>query len=321
MGIKIKNLFIKKFEQMKAIILGMGVQGEKRRIVCGSDFAGFVDPAKSEAAFKSITDVPLDSYDVALCCTPDGPKEDIIRYLVRHKKHVLLEKPFFVKTTAVLDEIQSEANRNSIFVYTAYNHRFEPNFIAMKELLDKESLGEIYHCRIFYGNGTAQLVKDSVWRDTSSGVLHDLGSHLLDTIRFWFGARDFQFRSSLIRRHENRAPDHVSLMGSSGDLTIDLDMMLLSWRNHFTCDVFGSKGSAHLSSLCKWGPSSITVRNRIFPSGRPDEKKTQWLKSDPTWALEYKHFKEKIKKKAVTDLSSDRWISHSLETLSLDNTP
>ena len=34
---------------------------------------------------------------------------------------------------------------------------------------------------MFYGNGTARLVRDSAWRDQGAGVLPDLGSHLLDT--------------------------------------------------------------------------------------------------------------------------------------------
>ena len=45
-------------------------------------------------------------------------------------------------------------------------------------------LGGIYRCRMFYGNGTARLVRDSAWRDDGAGVLPDLGSHLLDTARF-----------------------------------------------------------------------------------------------------------------------------------------
>ena len=37
-------------------------------------------------------------------------------------------------------------------------------------------------------------------------------------------------------------------------------MTLLSWRNHFTCDIFAENGSAHIESLCKWGPSTFTLR-------------------------------------------------------------
>ena len=37
---------------------------------------------------------------------------------------------------------------------------------------------------MFYGNGTSLLVKSSPWRDKGSGVILDIGSHLLDTLIF-----------------------------------------------------------------------------------------------------------------------------------------
>ena len=59
--------------------------------------------------------------------------------------------------------------------------------IRMKKLIKSKKLGKIYSCRMFYGNGTAQLVRNSPWRDKSTGVLNDLGPHLLDTCEFLFG--------------------------------------------------------------------------------------------------------------------------------------
>ena len=62
---------------------------------------------------------------------------------------------------------------------------------------------------MFYGNGTARLVRDSVWRDQDGGVIPDLGSHLLDTCRFWFGDISDDARLISASRFENRAPDHA----------------------------------------------------------------------------------------------------------------
>jgi predicted dehydrogenase len=176
-------------------------------------------------------------------------------------------------------------------------------------------LGEVYHCRMFYGNGTARLVRDSVWRDSGAGVLPDLGSHLLDTARFWFGplADDFVVHSA--RCFENRAPDHV-VIGSRGSRPqLELEMTLLSWRNHFTCDIFAERGSAHIRSLCKWGPSIFTLRKRVLPSGRPVEEPITLVQPDPTWALEYAHFKALCAGRTKTDLSGDLWIQRTLRAL------
>ena len=71
-------------------------------------------------------------------------------------------------------------------------------------------------------------------------------------------------------------------------------MTLCMWRNHFTCDILAEKGTAHIESLCKWGPSKFTHRIRILPSGRPPEKQISIVEPDPTWALEYNYYKNLV---------------------------
>ena len=93
-------------------------------------------------------------------------------------------------------------------------------------------------------------------------------------------------------------------------------MSLLSWRNHFVCDVMAEKGSAHIESLCKWGPSRFTVQKRILPSGRPPEQSVTLVQDDPTWALEYAHFKGLVHNQAKTNLTTDLWIQQELNRLS-----
>jgi predicted dehydrogenase len=185
----------------------------------------------------------------------------------------------------------------------------------MRDVVKSGRLGAIYRCRMFYGNGTARLVRDSEWRDQGAGVLPDLGSHLLDTARFWFGdiGEDFSVISS--RCFENRAPDHVVLGSRGATPQLELEMTLLSWRNHFTCDVFAENGSAHISSLCKWGPSTFTVRSRVLPSGRPPEEAVTLVEDDPTWAIEYDHFKRLCADRAVCDLAADLWLNRVLRGL------
>jgi scyllo-inositol 2-dehydrogenase (NADP+) len=92
-------------------------------------------------------------------------------------------------------------------------------------------------------------------------------------------------------------------------------MTLLNWRNHFTCDLFAEKGSAHIQSLCKWGPTSFTLRRRVLPSGRPPEDTVTLVQDDPTWELEYAHFKKLCADGRVTDLSSDVKLNRLLRKL------
>ena len=90
------------------------------------------------------------------------------------------------------------------------------------------------------------------------------------------------------------------------------------WRNHFTCDILAENGTAHIQSLCKWGPSTFTHRKRVIPSGRPPETQTTLVQSDPTWAAEYEHFKNLVVSATQSDLSTDTWLLNQINRLSIN---
>ena len=303
---------------MRVVVVGYGVQGKKRQRVAGADAVAVVDPLVTQAQFADIRSVPLDQYDAALVCTPDEPKVAILSYLLEHGKHVLVEKPLFAATDDQLQALQANAHRSGAVCYTAYNHRFEPHFVRMRDLLRSGDLGRIYRCRLFYGNGTARLVRESAWRDCGAGVLPDLGSHLFDTARFWFGEIGDDFRIVSADCFENRAADHLVIASGTGRPRFEFEMTLLSWRNHFTCDVFAERGSAHIESLCKWGPSTFTRRTRVLPSGRPPEEAITLVQDDPTWELEYAHFRHLCAERKAADLAADIWLHRTLCKLSAE---
>ena len=301
---------------MKVIVVGLGVQGYKRRKFAGADYVASVDPVNAEADYKSIEDVPLGDYDAALCCIPDEPKVDVLTYFLENAKHVLVEKPLWVPEDEDIVRLEALARSKGVQCYTAYNHRFEPHFMRMRDMVQSGELGDIYRCRMFYGNGTARLVRNSDWRDQGAGVLPDLASHLLDTAVFWFGPLADDLRVTSASCFENKAADHVVIASDKGTPKLEFEMTLLQWRNHFTCDLLASGGSAHIRSLCKWGPSTFTKRTRILPSGRPPEHAETLVQEDPTWELEYAWFKDLCASGKPADLSQDLWLSKKILELS-----
>ena len=300
---------------MRTIVVGLGVQGHKRGRVAGTDFVASVDTQNPDAQYRTLADVPLDAYEAALVCVPDDAKTGLLTYLLGHGKHVLVEKPLVADDAAALTGLQDLARANGAVCYVAYNHRFEPHFVRMRDLIASGALGRIYRCRMFYGNGTARLVRNSDWRDRGAGVLDDLGSHVLDTARFWFGDIGDDFDLISARYFENKAPDHVVFGAPQASPQLEFEMTLLSWRNHFTCDVFAEHGSAHIRSLCKWGPSEFTKRTRVLPSGRPPEETIMLVQDDPTWAAEYAHFKALCARREPADLANDIWLNRVLKRL------
>jgi len=302
---------------MRSLVVGLGVQGNKRRHFAGNDFVAAVDPVNTQAQYRAVEKVPLASYDAALVCIPDKPKVEVLTYLLKNGKHVLVEKPLWADDDEKIMRLNQLARSSKLVCYTAYNHRFEPHYIRMRDLVKSGELGKIYRCRMFYGNGTARLVRDSAWRDQGAGVLPDLGSHLLDTAKFWFGDLGEDFRIVSASCFENRAPDHVVFASDTANPKLEFEITLLSWRNDFTCDVLAEKGTAHIRSLCKWGPCTFTKRTRVLPSGRPPEDVITLVEDDPTWAAEYAHFKS-LCENPSTELSNDLWLQQLLRRLGED---
>ena len=100
---------------MKVIVVGLGVQGHKRRRFAGADYVCSVDPVHPEAEYKTVQEVPLANYDAALVCTPDEPKVELLTYLLGNGKHVLVEKPLWADDEEQLSKLESIARDKGVF--------------------------------------------------------------------------------------------------------------------------------------------------------------------------------------------------------------
>ena len=132
---------------MRVVIIGLGIQGRKRRVIAGSDVVATVDPIVEGADYRDLDEVPIGAYDAALVCTPDDAKVDLLARLLGGGKHVLVEKPLLA-SPAALYNLAALARARRVVCYTAYNHRFEPHFVRMKETIDSGVLGRVYLCRL-----------------------------------------------------------------------------------------------------------------------------------------------------------------------------
>ncbi len=300
---------------MKVVIVGFGTQGKKRLNISSKDVVGIVDPNNPSVRYNKLKEVSLEIYDSVLICVPDNQKIDLIKFCIKNKKNILVEKPLNINQKLLL-KIQKEANKNKIVIYTAYNHRFEPHLIEVKKILDKKLIGKIYYAKIFYGNGTAKLVKRSPWRDQGSGIIDDLGSHLLDLYLFFFKSKKITFTNISSSNYENKSYDHSIILGKNEKkFQILLEMSMCSWKNEFFLDIYGSKGSIHVQNLCKWGPSTLSLRKRVIPSGKPKVTSKVLNIKDPTWKKEYTYFSKLIKESKGTNLEKDIWISNNLNLI------
>ena len=296
---------------MNVGIIGFGNQGAKRFKLLKKNVKFIFDKNKNVTHFNKIEDLPLDKVSAVFLCVPDNIKSKLIKFFLKKKKHILVEKPLLINNKE-LDEI-NKLSKKKYLVYTAYNHRFEPNIINLKKKISKNLIGKIYSVKIFYGNGTSLLVKDSIWKDKGHGVLTDLGSHIIDLMIFLFPKNKFKFKTIEKNLHENKSYDHIFFKSSNTNIKAYLEATLLSWKNEFFIDVVGELGSLHVKGLCKWGPSYLIHRKRRFPSGVPKETIKKIISTDPTWKQEHIYFEKMINSfKSNNFLKKDQYITKEL---------
>lgn len=294
---------------MRYLLVGLGNLGRKRQVVLQDRCVGSVDPVNPAATFASAEACPPDLFDSVIISVPNDAKLDLLRRFLSQGKNVLVEKPLLFDRAEDAERLNRLARDHNAIWYTSYNHRFEPMLVKLKQLLDEGVIGRLYYGRLFYGNGTAGNVLGT-WREQGQGVLEDLGSHLLDLAGHVLGCRDAQFLPLSLQRHELATFDHIVLGAADGRLI--LEASYLCWKNTFTIDLYGERGSVHMHGLAKWGPSELIVRRRVFPSGVPHETIERIPGGvDPTWESDLEHFEE-LCEAGRTSADNDAWISSVL---------
>ena len=301
---------------MLNLIVGLGNQGLKRKNFFKKSELISYDTKNKLADYNSLNNLPIQEISTAYLCSPDNIKNSLIKFFLNNHKNILVEKPCLLSKKD-FNFIKKKIIKKKLIFYTAYNHRFEPHIIKLKNIIDKHELGKIYFVRIFYGNGTALLVRNSKWKDKLKGVVSDLGSHIIDIILFLFEKNKFIFDLLEQNNFENKTSDHAIFYSKNNKIKIFCETTLLMWKNTFTIDVVGKNGSVHLNGLCKWGPSILTLRKRKYPSGTPEEKIFALKTKDPTWRKEHFFFQNLIKKKdvntSIKNLEKDFYISSQIK--------
>ena len=295
---------------MRYIIIGYGNIGQKRKAVLGNKSVAIVDPIYPDADFENIKDVPVNTYDTAVVATHNSIKMQILEYLLINRKNVLVEKPLIFTDYVVAEKLDQISRKNKVIWYTSYNHRFEPLIEKLKENLDAGLIGEMHFANFTYGNGTVKNIAGT-WRDEGLGVFEDLGCHLIDLAGYLFN-KEINYKTISAHNYEAKNIDHCSFLSADGQITFTCSYII--WKNTFTIDVFGSKGSLHLNGLNKWGGASLIHRERIFPSGVPKEKMETTSGADETWEKDFEYFQKMIAQKK-SSYKNDLNISMVLNSL------
>lgn len=161
------------------------VDGLSLTAVCDTS-AARLDEAEAAApgvASTTSADALLDRDDVDLVVVSTPPSSHA-RWALRALetgKHVVVEKPFAIRT-AEADEVLATARGAGLLAVVYQNRRFDPDHLAIRRLLDRGDIGDVFHIETFVGGYGHPC---NLWHSdqgVSGGAFYDWGSHLLDQV-------------------------------------------------------------------------------------------------------------------------------------------
>ena len=129
--------------------------------------------------------------DVIVIATPNQSHFPLAKQCLEQERHVVVDKPFTTTSAEARTLVQLAQARNKVLsVY--HNRRWDGDFQTVRKLLAEGSVGRVVIYESHFDRFRPEL-KKGAWReknDPGSGVLFDLGSHLIDQAFTLFGVPD-----------------------------------------------------------------------------------------------------------------------------------
>jgi predicted dehydrogenase len=133
-----------------------------------------------------------DDIHVIDVATPNNFHRDQVIAALEAGKHVYCDKPLTVSLQDAGAIVEAARARPRLSHGMAFQCRFIPGTMRARQLVEQGFLGRVYHFRAAYlHSGYADPTRPVTWRlESGSGCLADLGSHIVDLMRYLLGDYD-----------------------------------------------------------------------------------------------------------------------------------
>lgn len=160
-------------------------------------------------SYASLEEVLADKQiELVIVNTPTDTHFEFAKAALLAGKNVLVEKAF-TTTVSEAEELNEIANEQDLKLTVFQNRRWDSDFKTVKDILDKDILGEIVEGEIHFDRYNPNLSPKShkEGNTAGAGVLKDLGSHIIDQALHLFGFPDALFADLRVTRSGSQIPD------------------------------------------------------------------------------------------------------------------
>lgn len=126
--------------------------------------------------------------DLVVIASPNTAHYPLAKTALELDCHVVVEKPFTV-TSEEGFKLAAFAKERQLSLSVYHNRRWDGDFLTAKALIETGKLGKLVHFESHFDRYRPDF-KQGSWREAQlpgSGILYDLGSHLIDQALHLFG--------------------------------------------------------------------------------------------------------------------------------------
>lgn len=155
----------------------------------------------------------IDSAELVIVNTPNYTHFEYARKALEAGKHVVVEKPF---TTTVYEAVTlaelAERHHAKLSVY--HNRRYDSDYQTVRDVIASGALGDIAEVEIHFDRYNEALSPKTHKEipGPGTGILYDLGPHLIDQALQLFGLPDAVFADLRTQRPVSRIDDYMELL-------------------------------------------------------------------------------------------------------------
>jgi len=273
-------------------LIGFGMAGEFFHAPFISNVKGFLlrkirttNPENIQKAVKEYPRVEIvatsnsifedDDIQLVVIVSSNTSHFELAKKALESGKNVVVDKPFTV-TTAEADELIVLAQEKNLVLSVYQNRRFSSDFRTLQYVVEKNLVGKVVELEIYYDRFRPQL-KQNAWREENlpgSGILYDLGAHLIDEALVLFGRPKFVWADLAIQRQGAQVIDYfeITFIYASGlRVKLGAGMLKAQSRPHYILN--GETGC--------YVKNSMDIQENDLKAGKRPSNTLDWGK-EPT---------------------------------------
>jgi scyllo-inositol 2-dehydrogenase (NADP+) len=242
---------------IKAAILSYGMSGKVFQapfleLHPGFEFLGSWERSKKLVqedypqvkSYASIDAILADDVELVVVNTPIETHFEYTKRVLEAGKHAIVEKAF-TATLAEAEELAALAKAKGVKLAVFQNRRWDSDLKTVRQVLHDGALGEIVEAE-FHFDRYNPLLSPKVHKETvnsGSGILKDLGPHLIDQALYLFGLPKSVFADIRTTRDNSVVDDWIDILLFYSNFRVRLKASFFVREPNPAYVIHGKKGS------------------------------------------------------------------------------